>query len=531
MSPPVERTSPMTIPLSGPLRLHGWVLRVATAAAVLGCRPGGPPEPIAVATGTGIVIDGNFEDWIGRGDEVPVAPGTPLERLRITHDAAALYFLIEFRDTVNLQALGDWSARLVLDADGDPATGEALDGLDGVDLQIDLSALEGLAGRYGIMTRLPGDTAWRDSYWIGLRYAPTHAAPRFEMSIERGALPPGGRPLLVGPEVRARITGFDTNGALTAQSPVLAQRLAGHRSFVPDADAAAIDRVPGTSFRILTWNVGDRGMLRDAEPYRRILTALDPDVALLDELHPSLDQAWLERFAAGLPGGPWRVVLGAAGGRQRTAVLSRLQLAAVPGLARIDYPDSLRVLDGLPVSRQMASDLRTAAEDGIPAVGAAVTVNGREVLVMAMDFFCCGRIGGPDDRARIMTAIAIHGAVARALAAGTAEAVVLGGDLNLVGSRRPLDILRRGLDDGRDLAVAPAPRLDGRGNATWAAPSPFPPGRLDYLLVSGSRLEVRRSFAFDPADLTARAQAALGLRPGDGDATDHLPVVADLRWR
>lgn len=449
----------------------------------------------------------------------------------MTHDHAALYFLIEFSDTVNLQALGEWSAQLALDADGDPATGEALDRLDGVDLRIQFSALEGLAGRYGIMTRLPGDTAWRDSYWIGLQYAPTHGAPRFEVSIERGPLRPDGKALLAGPEVRARLAGLDQAGAPAALSPVLAQRLVAYQPVAPTAGATAIDRAPGTSFRVLTWNVGDRGMLHDAESYRRILTALGPDVALLDELHPSLDQAWLERFVTGLPGGPWRVIAGAAGGRQRTAVISRLPLRAVPGLARIDYPDSLRALAGLPVSRQMGNDLRTAAGDGIPALGAAVRVGRREVLVVAMDFFCCGRIGSPDDRARIMTADAIRQAVARALQTGEVEAVVLGGDLNLVGSRRPLDILRSGLDGGQDLAVVPAPRLDERSNATWAAPGPFPPGRLDYLLVTKSRLEIRRSFTFDPADLAPGAVAAVGLRAGDGQATDHLPVVADLRWR
>jgi endonuclease/exonuclease/phosphatase family metal-dependent hydrolase len=74
-------------------------------------------------------------------------------------------------------------------------------------------------------------------------------------------------------------------------------------------------------------------------------------------------------------------------------------------------------------------------------------------------------------------------------------------------------------------------RLDGVSTTTWRAPGPFPPGKLDYLFVSASRLEVLRSFAFDPADLSPAARRRLGVRTEDGAVTDHLPVVADIRVR
>lgn len=77
----------------------------------------------------------------------------------------------------------------------------------------------------------------------------------------------------------------------------------------------------------------------------------------------------------------------------------------------------------------------------------------------------------------------------------------------------------------------PIPRLDGASSTIWRSPGPFPPGRLDHVLVSGSSLEILRSFAFDPADLREEALDGLGLRRKDGEITDHLPLVVDLRMR
>lgn len=60
----------------------------------------------------------------------------------------------------------------------------------------------------------------------------------------------------------------------------------------------------------------------------------------------------------------------------------------------------------------------------------------------------------------------------------------------------------------------------------WA----FVPGRLDYALVSGSRIDVRKSFVFDARDFTPATIAALGLPASAVDEpSDHMPLVVDLR--
>ena len=72
-----------------------------------------------------------------------------------------------------------------------------------------------------------------------------------------------------------------------------------------------------------------------------------------------------------------------------------------------------------------------------------------------------------------------------------ADAVLIGGNFNLVGSRDPIDVLlNAGLHvDGSPLADVRALSLDGRTNATWRGigGGRFTPGRLDATQDDGHR--------------------------------------------
>lgn len=520
--------------------LRAVLLPLLSLALLSGC--GGAPGaagPSPAFGGPAISIDGAFADWSAVAVAAP-APSTPpsggpvgLGSVRLTHDSASLYLLLELDREVNLQSM-EGTVRLLLDTDGDPSTGRSEEGVPGVDLVVDFShrgeapgAGQGMAVRWAADSAAgaaPGDARWSDVYGIGLVYGPTHASARFEVGIRRVER-------MV--EVAGRLVVLDTLGTVTHRGEPFRHALDPRSGGPRAAGASAVARPGGTHLRVLAWNVGTGGIVRAPEPYQRILRALDADVLLLDELTPSMDAEGLEAFLEGVdPGVGWSVVVGTGGGRQRTAVASRFPLEPHPLLERVDYPDSIRDLVGLPMSRQLARDLEGARAEAIPTVGAVTFVRGRSVLLVPVDLFCCGRVGSPDDRGRIMAADAIRGAVARALAAGGIDGVVIGGDLNLVGSRTPLDLLRQGLDPaGGNLVSAATPRLDGASNTTWRNPGPFPPGKLDYLLASPSLFGFVRSFAFDPADLTPVARRELGLLDDDGEVTDHLPVVVDLQLR
>ena len=118
--------------------------------------------------------------------------------------------------------------------------------------------------------------------------------------------------------------------------------------------------------------------------------------------------------------------------------------------------------------------------------------DGARVLVASVHLVCCGRAGDERDQRRVVEVEAIRDALASMRPAESGAPLVILGDLNLVGSTRPLDRLRTALDvDGSDLSTAPAMRLDGRSNLTWSkATASFTPGRLDYVVYTDAALEL-----------------------------------------
>jgi hypothetical protein len=259
-----------------------------------------------------------------------------------------------------------------------------------------------------------------------------------------------------------------------------------------------------------------------------VFAAIGPDLVLLDEVAPD---ATPERIAALLPateaGGRWNVLVGRGGGRQRGVIATRHPLAPAAELARVPYQtDELERLVarfGDSASPGLAARERAA---GVATTGAWVTLGGQVVLAVPVDLQSAGYAGSGEDLLRAVQAEHIRKRLDAAVAARPGAAVVLGGDLNLVGSVTPLERLRIG---SPALEVVEAFRLADRSQATWRAErAPFTPGRLDFILVS-PMLVAARSFVFDPEDLGERLRARLGVALGDARAvSDHLPVVADL---
>ena len=162
----------------------------------------------------------------------------------------------------------------------------------------------------------------------------------------------------------------------------------------------------------------------------------------------------------------------------------------------------------------------------IRVIGAALTLSGHRLLVVSTHLRCCGYAGSFEDRTRVVEADAIRRAIASAVASGRFDGVIVGGDLNVVGSRWPLDIL------AENLQVVEPLQFGGRSNTTWSdVRQPFLPGRLDFLLLSDPSPAVRRSFVFDSRLVHPRWLRHHGLRAGDTvEASDHRPVVVDLSW-
>jgi len=129
-------------------------------------------------------------------------------------------------------------------------------------------------------------------------------------------------------------------------------------------------------------------------------------------------------------------------------------------------------------------------------------------------------------------------------------AVVILGDLNLVGGPQPLQTLisgdianeeKFGADfapdwDSTPLTDAhPKHNITGGDDWTWRDDgSQFKPGRLDYMIYTDSVLEATKSFALNTTLMSDEDLAAAGLEKFDvakdsvGKEFDHLPLVVDF---
>ncbi len=431
---------------------------------------------------------------------------------------------------------------------------------------------------------------------IGLLLAPTHSADHFEIRMDRTGLARISRANNALSTMAGRVADSRTDSLPRRSQPVAGRASAGEGRRSPDPaggqrvrgrlryllegnpvdetaifthllatepgpdppllGADALARSPET-LRVVAWNVSSVSFRFNRDAFRRVLKALDPDVLLLDELHSSVSLDDLTRFGPHSPDDPraqpggvagtrgsWRWWLATGGGRQRTAVGARgLPLRGAPEMSRIDHDaDALArwlaavgnepEAPGMPTPETLAE---TEAAGGLSATGAWVTVEGREVLFVPVDLQSAGYDGSPRDRLRELQARRLNRAIEAALAGKPQAGLVVAGDLNLVGSIRPLEALRRGVGvGGQDLDVARPVRLRDRSLSTWRSiwgDDPFSPGRLDFLLYRGAVMQVARAFVFDAADLSAQARAALQLLPSDTEKSDHLPLVVDFALR
>lgn len=536
------------------------VARVAPAgvAGLIVLVSCGPPDPIA--SPRGVWTDGSFDDWDGvaplvvdRSGDVPDGSPVDLGAIAAQDDPRFLHFLIDLGDTVTVQGLPG-SVELVLNVDGDSATGGAHGGVDGADMAVVLTRQsDPAADARGVgvgMRRIgqggPGEVEPAGS--VGLIVSPTHSSDRFEVRLDRGLLAggPGHLPAAgQGGFVAGRLR-YLRAGAVVDESPLFTHRLATAAGEPPPLlDADAVARSPG-AFRVVAWNVSDSSFHTNADAFQRVVSALRPDVLLLDEIYFSVTLEELVVFGEGIGLGEeaWTWSLAQAGGRQRTAVGARgLSLRGEPAMARIDHGPGaleqwLQEVGDEPEAPRMpppSALARNEARGGVSATGAWVTIEGVDVLFVPVDLQSAGYDGSPRDRLRELQARTLNGAIAAVVDGRPDPGVVVAGDLNLVGSTRPLSALRRGLGpDGTDLDVARLERLRDRSLATWRGiwrEDPFSPGRLDYLLYRGEVLEVDRGFVFDAAALAPGAREVLGVGEMDTERSDHLPLVVDFRVR
>lgn len=452
-----------------------------------------------------IVVDGRFADWEGID---PVfqseAPGSSMGTLEIENvwassDQDRLYLRIKFSASTLLQ--GNSGVVLYVDTDGDTDTGTTVDGI-GAELSWSFSDREGSVRVLDLPIRVIQSA-------VGLRQAPNMTASEFEVSLDRRStligtpfLPHSPVSILFRVEEAESGTVMGSTGWLDL---LLEDR---PRPAIPEGP---LDREDPAHLRVLTYNVFFDGLFERPDSFRRILQALDPDILSLQELYLHSVKQTRNWIAAALPEREWH-----AAGFGQGVILSRFPVHEWGGIGN-ERRGAWALLD---------------------------TPKGRMAFINPHAPCCENDAGRQEEFDAIAAWIRDSRTVGRL---GPRTPVIVAGDMNLVGDSRQLNTLLHGAivdttrhgpasppdGDGSSLSDAMPYHLPATESYTWRNDrSVFAPGKLDYIVYTDSVLELGRSFVLWTPDLSARTLQQWGLQPEDtAIASDHLPVVADFRFR
>jgi exonuclease III len=485
---------------------------LAGFAAASGCRSADAQgvrrdraQP-GVAAQRPVVIDGRTDEWPAR--------------VATMADEDFIYFrvAVEGQDAP-LQSSPE-SLSLLVDLDSRAETGLRLRepaeaaGL-GVDLVVEFSPRTGGGrGASGVAVHAVNADGSRTALRaadVDLVAAPTHGAPVYEIRVGRHVDSGVAARLSELMRGRSQAAAMYT---LTAGDGEIVGWSDPERFTMPPASARAplADEVvavkPAGAIRVLSYNVYNSRLMEEHSPFQRIFQVAQPDIILLQEwdVDEPTAKAWFTALVTGEHA--WHVAT-----RGKDVV----------------------IVSPHPISAMSPDVVMTSASPGAEArevrvIGAMVHTPLGDVAAASLHLKCCGTAGSAEDSRRISEARAISSQLGSTIMQSGARFTVVGGDVNLVGTRTPLDMLRVRMDvDGSELAVA-EPMVMGDGAMyTWRdRQTPFPPGRLDYILYSDSSARVVNAFVIETPRLTERALARMGLDAGDTRASDHLPVVVDL---
>jgi endonuclease/exonuclease/phosphatase family metal-dependent hydrolase len=533
---------------SSPFSLRSIVLTAGLAACVATVLP-----LSACSTGTsgdvrGFVLDGDTREWRGG--------------ITTRADDETVSFRFSPGNEATLQA-NDETTRLLFDLDNNPATGEPLVGPPdvgtlGVDLEILMSPLltdlppasaasirnrrlergqpaSPFATGITIIRNNADGTITRLKHAdIGFMASPTYASDYFEARIDRTSDALVGTGIDTEGDMRAIVLMTGTAGEVVRYSEpidfVLPEAASERRLTTKGIPA----QQPGT-IRVLSMNVLRGKPQTEPAPFARLITAIEPDVILFQEADdfdaPALE-AWLSGFVGPMPGKhEWASGIQGLSGNL-TGGVGVWDAAAMPDLGvAIATPHVItQAYDG-PVEIE---DPRNGRPRTVRAVTALISTPAGDILATSTHLKCCGSAGSEEDTLRYAEAGAINAAFASAIddvrgsLGRDIDAKIIGGDMNLVGTRGPLDVLRAGLaSGGGDLRPAMTGVIGETALYTWRDDRGyFSPGRLDWFVTGDAT--VAQAFALDTRLMDADRLAEWGLYPDDSAVSDHLPVVVDL---
>lgn len=453
-----------------------------------------------------IILDESVSDW----EEVPVlyedlkgdgiSNGIDFDQYWVNNDDQYLYFRIELGQELNFQSENDLA--FYIDIDNDPETGFPVDGIGA-----DLRYFPGL--RFGFIQFENQILEVRHDD-IGLISSPTVSSDFFEIAVLRNAVI-NGFSFQMGPVIRTAwredLFGGDR---LPDSSGGVVYEMSDRPIQLPPIEFGKRDP---SHLRIISHNALRDGMFefgRQAS-FERLLQSTQPDIIGYQEIYNQSATDVKNFVSNALPGQTWFV-------EQRG-------------------PDVF-VASKYPI-------IRSQSLDGNGAF--LLDLGDQDLLFIVAHLPCCDNEDQRQREAdRIMGFIRDAKAGIGNFTIEENTPIVVVGDMNLVGFREQQQTLITGNIINESLFGSDAapdwdnsnledavPYATGLPAAvTWVQPgSSFSPGRLDYILYSGSQMEIHNTYAIFTEGMTSGQLDQNNLELFDAfNASDHLLCVADFSF-
>jgi len=316
---------------------------------------------------------------------------------------------------------------------------------------------------------------------------PTYASDQYELRLNLETLG-----LRAGDEIKLNFTGSDK---LEQAVPIILRKGQKRRSEV------TLTRNSDCDVRIANLNTLREGLsdVSRSESFRRLLAAAQADIFCFQEEWE--EETFREAAPLMLP-------------------------AEQPQQVNLHWFGGCGIATALPLE-PIAMKLDRGAAVAIELPGS------KHLVVISVHLKCCGYKGSREDRTRVRQAQQLVGQI-RALRNGEfgeklrQAGIVIIGDYNLVGSRKPLDIIKTaGMTDW----ILPG-MVDGAA-FTWRGirkEESFWPGRLDAVTYDQQTLKPLNGCIVDTSKLSEELLSDLRLRAHDSLASDHLLLVADFQF-
>ena len=467
---------------------------------------------------TRILIDEDFSDWqniaIAATDQFGDAGNSNIDfgKLWIDNDNDFVFIRFEVGTEINLQDNNE--VTIYLDTDNNSSTGTSINGI-GAEIVYNFGDRSGNVYLGNNNTFIGHEDIWLSSL-------PTVTSDQFEVAISRD-LSFFGQPLYQGNNIKILIK---DNGGFGDRIPD------GSGGISYSFDNGTLDELPpfsipqvsNSQLRILSYNVlFDNLFENNLQPYfSRILQAINADIVGFQEIYDhnsSQTAAKVESFLPSGAGEQW--------------YHSKIQ----PDIIAVSrFPIIASYLIGV--------NSNDSQGNGAFVIDLDPVTNTRLLFIVAHTPCCDNNF----DRQREIDAIMAFVRDAKdgsgPLTLSLNDPIVIVGDMNLVGFKQQQSTLITGdivnqstygadfnpdwdgtaLEDAKPLATNLPMAI------TWYDEgSSFAPGRLDYMVYSGSVMELKNTYSLFTPALSQSELVELSLGLNDVvKASDHLPVVGDF---